>query len=468
MKRTGLFFAALFLIVLAARLCHSGILWAEEGLPLAAAAEMLRGKVLYRDIWFDKPPFLAYVYLLWGSHIGWILRLAGAVYVLASAAMVWRFARDLWGRREAFWAAGLLAFFLTFEIPSAALPLAADLLMVLPHVAAVYFASQGRGFWSGVCAGVAFLFNAKGVFVAATCAVWLFPGVLFFGLGFLLPNLAALGWLWAHGALVPYYEQVWVAGRLYAGGTFLADPVREGILRTINWCGFHVAAVAAACWYWWKKAGTDRWRWAVWAALSLAAVVMGWRFFPRYYFQLLPIVVLAGARGLALLPRRYVLVLTTFLLIPFFRFGPRYVLLAAHQLRGGPIAWADVAMDQDSRQAAAIARAWSRPGDTLFVWGFRPELYSYTRLPAANRFLDSQPLTGIPADRHLTWSQVPDPERTRSNREELIRSSPTLILDGLGLYNPRLALTAFPDLQPWLGPYREVARSQHTIVYRRF
>lgn len=468
MKRPWLFFLLLFLGVLAARLCHSGILWAEEGLPTAAAGEMLRGKVLYRDLWFDKPPLLAAVYLLWAAHTGWLLRLAGALYVLGSSAVAWRFARDLWGRREAMWAAGLLAFFLTFEIPSAALPLAADLLMLLPHLAAVYFASRRRAFWSGVCAGIAFLVNAKGVFVAATCALWLFPAVIPLGIGFLIPNLAALGWLWPQGALLPYYEQVWVWGRLYAGGTFLPHPALDGTLRTLNWLGFHAAVVLAATWFWWKDPEARRWRWAVWAGLSFVGVILGWRFFPRYYFQLLPVVVLAGARGLVLLPRRCAMVLTALLLIPFIRFGPRYALLAAHQLRGGPIPWVDVAMDQDSRAAARLARAWSQPGDTLFVWGFRPELYPYSELPAATRFLDSQPLTGVPADRHLTQSKPYAEALTRANRSELARTSPTLILDGLGLYNPRLAITAYPDLQAWFSHYHEVARSSQTILYRRF
>ena len=54
----------------------------EEDLPLAAALQMMHGSVLYRDIWFDKPPLVAAVYLLWGAQIGPVLRVAGAVYAL--------------------------------------------------------------------------------------------------------------------------------------------------------------------------------------------------------------------------------------------------------------------------------------------------------------------------------------------------------------------------------------------------
>ena len=56
--------------LLAARLCHSGIVWVEEAYPTAAAIQILDGKALYRDVWFDKPPLSALIYLLWDARIG--------------------------------------------------------------------------------------------------------------------------------------------------------------------------------------------------------------------------------------------------------------------------------------------------------------------------------------------------------------------------------------------------------------
>jgi hypothetical protein len=470
MKHPRWFFALLFALLLAARLCHTRILWAEEDLPLAAAAQMLRGKMLYRDLWFDKPPLLAGVYLLWAARIGWVLRLAGAVYALAACAVAWRFARDLWSRREGLSAAALMAFFLTFDFPSAVMPLAADLLMVLPHLAAVYLAWRRRAFWSGLCAGVAFLLNAKGGIVLAVCGLWCFPSLVPLALGFVLPNAAAAAWLWSQGALPAYVEQVWKWGRLYAAGTFLTHPLREAAVRVLDWLGFHAAVAVPAAWFFWRerhaKQSATRWRWAAWGILSCAGVTLGWRFFPRYFFQLLPILTVTAARGFSLLPRRYAFVITALLLVPFLRFGPRYGMLAWDLLTGRATRWADVAMDQDSRAAARLARDRSRPGDTLFVWGFRPELYVYTGLPAAARFLDSQPLTGVPADRHLTQSRPVETELTRTHRSELTGSRPTLILDGLGPYNPALAITAYPDLRDWLENYRPAGRTSQTILYK--
>jgi len=101
------------------------------------------------------------------------------------------------------------------------------------------------------------------------------------------------------------------------------------------------------------------------------------------------------------------------------------------------------------------------------VWGFRPEIYVYTGLPAATRFLDSQPLTGVPADRHLTQSRPVAPEAARGHRAELARTRPAIVVDGLGPYNPALAITSYPDLRDWLANYSEAARTAHTIIYRR-
>jgi hypothetical protein len=415
-------------------------------------------------VWFDKPPLLAAVYLAWGVRTGWVLRLAGALYALLACALAYAFARDLWRRSEGFWAAGLLGFFLIFDFSSAVIPLAADLTMLAPHIAAVWLAYRGRAFWGGVAAGVAFLINAKALFVLAACAVWCVPAVMPLAAGFLVPNAMAALWLAWSGALVPYLDQVWRWGFLYAGSTFVEHPVRNGLIRTAGWLGFHAALVVAATW-WCRHPNSTRWKMLAWAVLSFAAAVVGWRFFPRYFFQLLPVLTIAASRGLVLMKGKRALALVL-LLVPLVRFGPRYLVLARDLVTGQPHQWADVAMDQDSRAAALIAREVAHSGDTLFVWGFRPELFVYTDLPAATRFLDSQPLTGVPADRHLTQSAPVAADFTLANREELARSKPTLVMDGLSLYNPALSMDHYADLRSWLANYREVARTRTIVIYR--
>lgn len=445
-------------MVIATRLCHSNVLWADDTLPLAAAMEVARGKVLYRDVWFDKPALVAWIDLLWGARAGVLLRLAGAAYVIGVAAAAWQFARSKWTEQEGLFAAFFTAFFLTFGLPSAVIPLASDMLLILPHLAAVYFAWRGRAFFSGIAAGVGLLCSSKAIFVLAACALWQWRQLPLLLAGFAAPNALALGWMWLHGAAAEYYRQAWQWGRIYAANTFIERPLTEGITRTVNWIGFQLALVVGAI----AAVRRER-RLAVWILISAAGVILGLRFFPRYYFLLLPPMVISASRGWSLLSKNKVAIaaLCALLAVPFVRFGKPYITLA----RGAQLT--DLAIDRDSRTAAGKLRDLSKPGDTLFVWGFRPDIFIDSELPAGTRFLESQPISGVLADRHLFSSESIAPEFTAPNLRELLSTNPTWIVDGLGPYNPSLALPRQPALASWFSHYTEVARTEFSILYRR-
>jgi hypothetical protein len=451
-------FGSIAAVVIATRLSHSAVLWADDNLPLAAAMEVFRGKALYRDVWFDKPPLVAWTYLLWGARPGVSLRLAGALYMLAVCIALWRFAQQQWSDREGLYAASFAAFFLTFGLPSAVIPLASDMLLILPHVVAIYFAWRGRPFWSGAAAGIGLLCSSKAIFVLAACALWQWRSLPMLTAGFLAPNAVALGWMWLPGSAGEYYKQVWQWGSIYAANTFVENPLAEGFKRTADWLGFQAALVVGAI----LAIRRDReWRWLAWIALVFVGVVLGLRFFPRYYFLLLPPMIFLAARGWASLQWRWKPALLILLLaVPLARFAPRYVTVA----RGEP--WRDLDMDRDSRAAAAKLRQLSSPGDTLFVWGFRPDIFIDSGLPAGTRFLESQPISGVLADRHLFSTTAIAPDFVAQNRDEVLRSRPTWIVDGLGPYNPALALEKQPYLVDWLGHYQEVARTGFSILYR--
>ena len=123
-------------------------------------------------------------------------------------------------------------------------------------------------------------------------------------------------------------------------------------------------------------------------------------------------------------------------------------------------------MDQESREAAALVKTVAKDGDTVFIWGYRPNIVVYTRLPVASRMWESQPLTGVPADRHLRDARSVDAEWARLNRQELVRSSPSIIVDGLSAYNSGLDIAKFPDLQEWFKRYCPAGRVGGTTVYR--
>ncbi len=122
-------------------------------------------------------------------------------------------------------------------------------------------------------------------------------------------------------------------------------------------------------------------------------------------------------------------------------------------------------MDQESREAARLLSSMARPGDTIFIRGLLAQLLiAYTRLPVGAR-VDSQPLTGVPADRHLTRDQSAAPSgRAETGRNS--RTQPTWIADGLSQYNPALDIHNYPDLSVWLKQYCEVAKAGRITLYR--
>ena len=455
----------------ALRFCHLRLLWADEDYHLAAALEMLHGSLPYRDFWYDKPPLNAIFYLFTGARDGWPLRSLDAAYVLLACWSAYRLARMWWGENEGRIAAIFTGFFLTFYFPSAVISFAADALMVVPHLWTIYFARLRRPLAAGACCGLAFLFNIKAVFVLAVCLAWMPAEALLLATGFAGPVLGAWFTAIAFGIWHGYVQQVWQWGVVYARQSPATHPFALGISRTANWLGFHAALACSAAVALLRSSRDDRSKLGIWIALSFAAVCLGSRFDPRYFLQLLPPLAVGGARGAAILFERYdrkaALAVGLLLLIPLGRFGPRYAILAGDAMAGRTTAWADAALDEDSRQAARTIRATAHADDTLFVWGYRSDLYVYTRLTSDSRFWDSQPLTGVPADRHLHTSQVLFGGVAERNRQEFIRSRPTFFVDGLGLLNPSLRPEAYPEIRTWIGNYELIGRTKLSLIYRR-
>ena len=460
------FWPGLFVFLLLLKLCHLHILWAEEGYGSAAAVQILHGKMLYRDFWFDKPPLAALVYVLWHGRAGFGLRVADAVYASACAAAAYRLARHLWSEREGIFAACLTAFFLVFDLPASITTLAPDLLLILPALAAVDCAARQKPFWAGVWCAIGLAVNAKGVLILAVCVVWSWPSLIPLLLGFLAASAPWFVWLAMHHALPDYWQQVWWFGAQYSRDTFVIHPWIEGFTRTLHWAGFHAAvfiaaAICVARRRLWKRAA-----WLIWIAAGVAGIVAGERFFERYYFLLLPPIVILAAGGITQVARRRQTSILLLLAIPLVRFGPRYAMLAGDLMAGRITYWSDVLLNDDSKQVSRTIRAREQPGDTLLVWGYRPDIFAYTQLPVAGRFLDSQLLTGVIADRHLTSTHVSFPSLAAANRQRLTSLRPAWIVDGLAPINPALAITAYPELQQWLSTnYTQRGSTQNSIVY---
>lgn len=471
MSRAG-FWTCLSGIVLLSRLSHINVLWADENYHLAAAIQVLHGKLPYRDFWYDKPPLNLVFYLLFGAHTGVALRLADSLFVVACCVLAYRFASALWSRREGTFAASALAFSLIFYMPPANIPLEPDTLMIAPHLGAIYLAWRRKPLAAGAIAGIAFLLTPKALFLLASCV--LFGGLAWLALGFVGVNAVVLAWLASNHALPSYWEQVWQWGFQYIGTSPPNASLTAGVASLLGWFGFHAALCIAAAWYIFREKPP---RLLAWFLISLLGTGLGFHFAPRYMNQLLPPLAILSGYGLAQLFRSNqrhapaVVILRVLiagsLIVPIVRFGPSYIELAEDDLIHRGHSWRDVAMDQESRAAARIVESATRPDDTIFIWGYRPDVIAYTRLPVAGKFWDSQPLTGVPADRHLSTDVPVSAAWARDNRLEFVKSpAPTLVVDGLSRYNPSLDIRRFLELSNWMRQYCEVGRAGATTVYR--
>lgn len=475
MRASSLFWIAVGAVLVASRLAHNTILWADEDYHLAAAIQLLHGKTLYRDLWYDKPPLGALWPLAWGAWPGWPLRLASAATALAACRFAFLLAARLWTRREGFAAAALLAFYSVFYFAHSTIPVEPDTLLLLPHLAAVYASAARRPLAAGLAAGLAFLLTPKGAAVLLACVLFHPSGWRALLAGFAIPNAAAAVWLTSAGAWSGYLEQVWRWGMLYAGLPPTIGPAP--LARLAGWLGFHAVLVLGVIFgaVWRRELLRASWApLAGWFAVSLAAAAIGWRLVPRYLNQILPPLTIAAAPGLAWLcsewrRARMALVLTAVALaVPLVRFGPRYFQLAYEAaFAGGVHDWVDVYLDQESRRAAKVVNQIARSGDTIFIWGYRPNIVAYTRLPVASRYWESQPLTGVAADRHLYETRPLDAAWAARNRQEAVRSRPAIVVDGLSRINPALDIHNFPELAQWMRQYCQVAEDGGIVVYRR-
>jgi hypothetical protein len=419
--------------VLVSRLCHLKTLWVEEAYPMVGALQMWAGQVPFRDFWYDKPPLLPAFYALVGGQAGWPLRMLDVAFVLACCYVAFLLGRDWWGERAGVWSAGLLAFFLTFDHHSVVMAMAPDAFLLLPHLGAIYLAQRQRAFAAGLVCALGIAANLKGAFVIPICLLFA-PAQALPLLAGCAPALLLLAW-------PGFREQVLVWGQVYAGQTFVENPLATGLSRTAAWLGFHAALVgAAAC------RRIDR-RFALWLLLMAATVTLGWRFFPRYYFAVLPPLVLLAGRALAEMGGKRRLMLLALLLVPLGRFGPRYVQLAIGQ------PWGDLALYEDAVRAVEQMPA----ARSVFVWGYRPEINVLAQAPSLDFYIESQPLTGVFADRHLTSSR-----RSATPRAARIPFQSEYIVDGLGPLNPRLAIPPF-----YLVNYEIAGRTPTTVIYRR-
>lgn len=250
----------------------------------------------------------------------------------------------------------------------------------------------------------------------------------------------------------------------------------------------------------------------IWLAVSFAGLSVGGRFYTHYFFQIMPGLSLIGARGLKeiasytrthgkRLSRALMALLVIGFVITAVRFHTRTITLAADWARGkkgeATATWFHERLNHEERMVAALvrglpegaedtlgpegirqgvpdARASEDAADYLFVWGYRPELYYWSGLLPASRYLSAQPLTGVPADAQYTNGErrsILEESSTAAARAQLIsdlkETQPKYIIDELGFFNGDLAILEYPELKEYMGSYKASGSTGRFLVYIR-
>ena len=124
-------------------------------------------------------------------------------------------------------------------------------------------------------------------------------------------------------------------------------------------------------------------------------------------------------------------------------------------------------MDRDSRAAAAIVRARGEAGRHAVCLGIPAgdlRLLAPAGGDALSRFAAADGRAGGPAPDAIDAGGDGGGAGAAGG---VGGTRPNFVVDGLGEYNPHLALGAFDDLRAWMADYREVGRSGQSVIYQR-
>lgn len=501
-------FVGLFLVNLLLRVFYIryDFVNGDEGVRALTAVRMLEGARLYADVVTDKPPgaswFYAAVFAVLGRSMK-AVHLAAIVWNFATSVVVYLIAARFYNRRIGLLAALLFVYFSTNYFTQDVMAANTELLMALPYTAAFYFfmigadkANNGTGrrarialVAAGLLTGLAMLFKQIGVLNLAFFAAYEFLAALssrerdtsWFALarraiaplslvagGFAFVLAVFILWLKSLGALGDFWQNGIVLNTFYIDSEPMSIWIKFMIGRGLGYLFFNAVLWSLAGWATLRSireirsarkktaggaAQGARFDLAValWAAVTLVAVMMSGRFFGHYFIPALPALALLASRGLQLLKhefeqpahRRRAQITTALLallfLIGLFRCHHRTAVLAYETMTGTRTRWsANWGMTKREQEADIVSeyvRERIPAGEALYIWGYAHDVFWRTRCRPASRYLTPYYIDGRFADAESTTPASGEQFRLEAAAkllEDLRATKPRVILDAQG------------------------------------
>jgi len=496
-------FAGLFLLNLLLRVFYIryDFVNGDEGVRALTAVRMLEGARLYADVVTDKPPgaslFYAAVFVVFGRSMK-AVHLAAIVWNFATSVVVYLIAARFHTRRLGLWAALLFVYFSTNYFTQDTMAANTELLMALPYTAAFYVFMRGCHlasgnvepeagdvsmialFGAGLLTAMAALFKQIGVLnlgffaMYEVLSLWrvreriswalirrAILRLMVVGAGFVLIIAAFVLWLTSLNALEDFWRNAVVLNMFYIDSEPAGLWFKFMSSRGVSFILFNAVLWVLAGWALWRSirsngyeargsdqaAQMDR-ALALWAAVTLAAVMISGRFYGHYFIPALPALSVLAARGAGLLSialrdpacrskaRVGLAILSVFFIVGLIRSHHRTAVLAYETITGTRTHWsADWGMTRREQEAEVVSeyvRQRIAPGEPLYIWGYAHDVFWRTQCRPASRYLTPYFIDGRFADAEATVSSSGEQFRREAAANllaDLQHSKPKVILD---------------------------------------
>lgn len=431
MKKHHLILAAIFLLTFIFRLpsLFEPFWYGDEGIFAAVARNLNLGGVLYETAWDNKPPMIYLTYMLifkfFGVSMFW-LRLAGAIVVLATAAIIYEIARGTLGEKRALVATLIFGFLTSLRLVEGNLTLT-ELYMILPISLAMLLAIKRKFgykslFFAGVLFAIASLYKQVGALEAAALGIFVYlyeknfvtfvkKGFVL-SLGFALPFLVTIAYFAPKNLVDDYIFAAYTYYQIY-----LEESPQYAILINVSKLLPIVATILYGIFKKFKTYDVSVFHlFLLWSAFSFLGSYFSGRTYGHYLVQAIPALSLLIAS--ISLPFKFNRVRVVYAVCFFLPLLFLTRLLFSDFLSGGPINqfkyymnfidFAQGAKSPDSynnyfdRNVNTIMalsdaiRANNAVGDSIYIWGDYPWLYAIVGAKNPSRYVTSFHVFGVP------------------------------------------------------------------------